>query len=105
MTQDCSPTVADDMLLISYSVQDLKQMLEICNNYSNLWRCSYNADKCAVVVFNERDTVSSNNRTFYLCYSVVSETNSYIQLGVKTYHFLANKKPLIVLVTSLEGHT
>ena len=29
-----SPTVADDMLLASYSVQVLNKMLEICENYS-----------------------------------------------------------------------
>jgi hypothetical protein len=82
------------MLFISYSVQGLKHMLDICNNYSKLWPYNYNADKCVVVVFNERNTVSSNKRTFYLGNSVVSETHSYDRLGVNTDHFLMNKQAI-----------
>jgi hypothetical protein len=102
-TRQSTPTVADDMLLISFSVQGLKQMLDICNNYSKLWRYSYNADKCTVVVFNERDTVSSNNKTFYHGNSVVSETNSNVHLGVKTDHFLTNKEAVDSACNKLRG--
>ena len=52
--QICSPTVADDMVLVSLSKQGMNEMLDICWKYSQKWRYFYNAAKCKVVVFNDR---------------------------------------------------
>ena len=49
-----SPTVADDMVLVSLSKQGMDEMLDICWKYSQKWRYFYNAAKCKVVVFNDR---------------------------------------------------
>jgi hypothetical protein len=43
------PNVADNMPRISFIVRDVKQMLDMCVNYSKLWQYSYNADKCAIL--------------------------------------------------------
>ena len=46
------PTVADDMVLISYSRNGLQKMIDICNCYAKRWRFLYNAKKCATLLFN-----------------------------------------------------
>ena len=50
----CScPTVADDLLLVSFSKAGLDQMLRICYDYSAKWRYLYSVLKTAIIVFNE----------------------------------------------------
>ncbi len=45
----CScPTVADDMVLVSFTKSGLSSMLERCYQYSRKWRYSYNAAKSGV---------------------------------------------------------
>ncbi|KAH3794438.1 hypothetical protein DPMN_147971 [Dreissena polymorpha] len=51
----CAPTVADDMVLASFSKRGLDNMLNICYEYSKKWRFLYNPSICAVVVFNEQE--------------------------------------------------
>jgi len=50
----CSLTVADDMVLVSLSKSSMDAMLNMCWEYSRKWRYFYNADKCKIVVFNEK---------------------------------------------------
>ena len=50
------PTVADDMVLISLSMNGLQQMLNLCHAYACKWRFEYNPLKCGVIVFNEMST-------------------------------------------------
>ena len=69
------PTVADDMLLVSFSVQGLNAMLNICDKYSKQWQYQYNPSKCAVVVFNER-TNGASNRMFKLGDHTIKEASS-----------------------------
>jgi len=86
-TKVCSPTVSDDMLLVSFSVQGLNAMLNICDKYSKQWQYQYNPSKCAVVVFNEH-TNGAPNRMFKLGDHTIKEASSYVHLGIKCNQFL-----------------
>ena len=48
-----SLSVADDMVLLSFSRKGLHTLMDICYRYSCKWRYLYNPTKCSVVVFNE----------------------------------------------------
>jgi len=85
-----SPTVADDMLLMSYSKAGMDGLLDICWKYSITWRFFYNPEKCKIVVFNER-TSPLQNRIFTLGPNVISETDNYSHLGVMCNQHLSSK--------------
>ena len=82
----CSPTVADDMCLASFSKHGLDQMMSICYNYSCKWRYLYNPSKCAVVVFNNHGT--SRIGEWRLGPEVVAEVSSYTHLGIALNKYL-----------------
>lgn len=78
-----SPTVADDMVLISLSKSGLQHMMDTCFHYSCDWRYEYNASKSAVVVFNESEAeFRRSDRTWILGNDVVVEKTEYVHLGV-----------------------
>ena len=58
------PTVADDKVLLSYSVQGLNSLLAICDRCPNKWRYNYNSSKCAPT--NEHQRNINENRQFQL---------------------------------------
>jgi hypothetical protein len=80
-----SPTVADDMVLLSYSVSGLQKMIDLCNNYSRKWRFLYNASKCSVITFN---ATSLNNNMLKLGNELVPTSNSYKHLGILCDNYL-----------------
>lgn len=45
---------ADDIVLIGEDRRSLEKLMEITYQYSRLWRFSFNYDKCAVVVFDNK---------------------------------------------------
>ena len=45
-----SPTVADDMVLVSFSRKGLQLILDICARYASKWRYQYNASKCSSIL-------------------------------------------------------
>src|SRR6185503_11744143 len=45
---------ADDIVLIAESREDLQRLMEITMDYSHMWRFSFNYDKCAVVIFDNK---------------------------------------------------
>jgi hypothetical protein len=45
---------ADDIVLIAESKEDLELMLKVAYVWSLKWRCKYNYDKCAVIVFDNK---------------------------------------------------
>jgi hypothetical protein len=81
-TSFASPTVADDMCLVALSKEALDRMLDICFEYSRKWRYSYNASKCAVVVFNEKDGSQKENRSWSIGPDQIPEKDSYTHLGI-----------------------
>jgi len=44
-----SLSVADDMVLLSFSRKGLHTLMDICYRYSCKWRYLYNPTKCSVV--------------------------------------------------------
>ncbi|XP_060587399.1 uncharacterized protein LOC132742907 [Ruditapes philippinarum] len=98
-----TPTVADDMVLVSLSKCGMDKMLDICSNYSRQWRYNYNVIKCGIIVYNERDTESKDNREFKLGNEVIKETKSYKHLGIETEKTLNTKKPIFDAGNKLRG--
>ena len=50
-----SPTVADDVLLLSLTKIGLSIMMQICHRYSLKLHFGYQAVKCFIVVYNESE--------------------------------------------------
>lgn len=77
------------MLVVSYSVYGpnamlnigLNAMFNICSEYSKLWCYCYNAEKCAIIVFNERNN-NGPNRNFFLGNIRICEWSKYTHLCV-----------------------
>ena len=97
-----NPTVADDMVMISFSSNGLNAMLQICYEYSKRWRYDYNSSKCSVIVFNEYGN-HKFNRQFKLRQNIIIETESYTHLGVKCNAFLSTKDSAEDACTKLRG--
>lgn len=77
------PTVADDMLVQSYSKAGLDSLIGICLNYSYTWRFLHNAAKSAVVVFNEkRSDFICTQRSWTLDDECIPEKERYKHLGI-----------------------
>lgn len=86
----CCPSVADDMLLGSYSKVGLDKMMNICFRYSVKWRYLYNALKSLVIVFNESKNVyQQSNRTWMLGNDQVHEGTEYVHLGVRCDKYMS----------------
>ena len=77
------PTVADDMLVGSYSKRALEMMLAICFKYANKWRFEYGIIKCLIVVFNElKRAFLQANRIWNVDNVQIEEGIEYKHLGV-----------------------
>ena len=76
-----APTVADDMVLVSYSRAGLDNMLRICTSYANKWRFLYNTNKCSVVIYNKKNLINQNE--VYLVTETILVNDSYIHLGIE----------------------
>ena len=49
-----APTQADDIVLFSLSRKGLQEMLDMCRNYANRWRYTYNPAKCSSMLMDRR---------------------------------------------------
>ena len=75
-------TVADDMVLISFSKKGLQHLMDMCYRYSLRWRFEYNPSKCSVFVFNEsRVAFERSDRSWCLGKYVIPESTKYTHLG------------------------
>ena len=78
-----SPTVADDMLVCSFSVNGLIQILILCLRYGHKWRFEHGIMKCLVVVFNElKRAYQQSNRQWPFGNVCIEEGTQYKHLGV-----------------------
>ena len=75
-----SPTLADDMVLLSFLKFGLDNMLDICYRYSCKWRF-YNAKKCADFVLNASANPTPE-RTYRIGPDVIRKTNSQTHIGI-----------------------
>ena len=79
----CAPSFADDMTLLSLSSKALQSMIDICYQYSCLWRYQYNASKCAVVTFNEsKRSYSRSSRAWSVGFQEIPEKEEFVHLGL-----------------------
>ena len=95
-----SPTVADDMVLVSYSKNGLERMLKICYEYANRWRFLYNASKCSVLVYNKKTEETS---TFYLGHDRLPASDKYTHLGIECNSFLTTNNAIHDACVRLRG--
>jgi len=75
------PTFADDMTLLSFSKAAMDRMLNICHSYACKWRYFYNANKCAVMIFNKKG--AQEDKTFKIGKEDVQLTNCQVHLGIQ----------------------
>jgi len=83
-----SPTVADGMVLVSFSKSGLDQMLVLCYNYAMKWRLEYNAVKCAVVICNSPDKGHSEH-SFHMGQQQIDIVDQYTHLGITCDKYLS----------------
>lgn len=77
------PTVADDMLVESYSKAGLEGLINICLKYSYTWRFLHSANKSAVVVYNEKKSdFMRTKRVWKLGEDFIPEKEQYKHLGI-----------------------
>ena len=71
------------MTILSLSSKALQEMINICYEYSCLWRYQYNSGKCAVVTFNESKRVYKRNyRSWVVGNNAICEREEYNHLGI-----------------------
>lgn len=97
-----SPTVADDMVLVSFSKSGLDEMIELCWNYSRKWRYFYNAAKCKVVVCNDKHA-AINAREFKIGSEIIEESDSYSHLGITCTKKITTKANVDEACVKLRG--
>ncbi len=77
------PTSADDMVIVSLVKHGLDALMDTCYQHSIQDHYLYNSAKCNVLVFNESNSeYSSSSRSWHLGPNIVTETSSYVHLGV-----------------------
>ena len=100
----CSPTVADDMVLVSLTKAGLDGLLAICHRYAMKWRFEYNVSKCAVIVFNESVAdFSKSSRQWHLGDKVLSECTKYTHLGIECNKYHNIRESLDQAANKLRG--
>ena len=97
------PTVADDMVLLSYFVQGLNLLIAIWDRYANKWRYNYNSSKCAVIVLNGHQRNINEIRQFQLGDNVIAEATDYVHLGLKCDKYLSTQRNVDDACTKLRG--
>lgn len=76
-------TVADDMLIASFSKVGLDKMINLCYEYACKWRFQYQASKCSVIVFNEsKNSYENSMRVWKLGTEDILESYLYKHLGI-----------------------
>ena len=100
-----TPTVADDMVLVSFSKYGLEQMLIICHKYFLKWRYEYNASKCSVIVFNELQSAYKKSKRQWELHSqqTINESENYTHLDVNCNKYMCIADSVREASTKLRG--
>ncbi len=78
----CCPTVADDMVLVSFTKSGLSSMLDLCYQYSRKWRYDYNPAS---------EDYITKDRTWNIGPNVIDECEHYTHLGINLNRSLSLK--------------
>ncbi len=73
------PAYADDMVVMATNVAALQVLLNKVSEYSTKWRLTFNAQKCAIVVFGQD---KNPDYDIYLCGSTIERQISNMHLGL-----------------------
>ena len=88
----CSPTVADDMVLLALSVAGLLCLLCICYAYSCKWRYEYSVLKSSVIVYNEtKYDYMKSKRVCRFGNDIIKENENYKHLGIINNKYLSKR--------------
>ena len=90
----CSPTQADDIVLLSLSKHGLQNLIQICKRYADKWRYSYNPQKCCLLVINDKR--NSDHSNMYYSNSQIEHKVSYKHLGIMQTQTLKNQQTLMM---------
>ena len=100
----CSPTVADDMVLLALSVAGLLCLLCICYAYSCKWRYEYSALKSSVIVYNEtKYNYMKSKRVWRFGNDIIKENENYKHLGIINNKYLSKKLNIKDVTDKLKG--
>lgn len=98
------PTVADDMLVQSFSKIGLEELISICVNYAYTWRFLHSASKSAVVVFNEKKSdFLRTERSWKLGNDYIPEKEQYKHLGILCDKYMAFDKVTTEACRKIKG--
>ena len=75
----CIIVYADDILLISSVDSHLQKLLDICSNYSQVWRIKFNSSKSNIIEFGNQ---IFKNSKFYINNNPISKVDKIEYLGV-----------------------
>jgi hypothetical protein len=74
---------ADDIVLTAENAEELQQLMDLTQNYSERWRFKFNHIKSAVVIFRHHRTTAETSREWRLGNELVAELDSYKYLGIE----------------------
>ena len=98
-----SPTVADDMVLVSLSKKGMDNLLDICWKFSTKWRYLYNNQKCTVVFSNMQFIFNDRDISFFLGALKLNIVDSYTHLGIPLNGHLSTKEDMHDACIKLRG--
>jgi hypothetical protein len=90
-----SPTLADDTLLMSNTVNGLQRMMHCAHEYGKLWRLSFSVAKTKCMTFVETkglNEMNRYNRLWLLGTDIIEEVNHFTYLGSTLCAFLSSNQ-------------
>jgi hypothetical protein len=58
----------DDICLLSQIIEELQQLLLICESYANKWAIEFNMSKCQIMMFGTKKQLIENRAQFFLSF-------------------------------------
>jgi hypothetical protein len=77
----------DDICLLSQIIEELQQLLLICESYANKWAIEFNISKCQIMMFGTKKQLIENRAQFFLNGKEIEYTDNFKYLGLEcTYN-------------------
>ena len=77
-----APTQADDIVLLSLTRSGLQRLVNICHDYANRWRYTYNPSKCAAMIMHRKQYTRTQPQVIIYGDSTIQEATSYVHLVI-----------------------
>jgi len=88
-----SPTLADDILLLSSTKHGIDVMMSRVLLYAHYWRITFSPSKTKCMVLGENKHLNATNinkRQFYLGEKVIEEVQHYIHIGIELCSYMSS---------------